>query len=110
MPEEKTVITKHTPGHWTYGTIGDPTSGAGGQIISGSIHIATCHYGGSKSASWGEFTANSRLIAAAPEMYEALRTISTCSRYTVDQGDDLVFAMDTIRDLAKSAVAKAKGE
>ena len=64
--------TKHTPGKWTAGTMGDKTVN-GLQIFKGKRHLATTHYG--KDAGYTEAQANAKLIAAAPLMLEALQDL-----------------------------------
>jgi hypothetical protein len=61
--------TNHTAGTWKNQTMGGDTDGR--QILRGKLHVATCHYGNGIDVD--EATANSRLIAAAPAMYEALK-------------------------------------
>jgi len=52
---------------------------------------------------------NANLIAAAPELLAALHKVADCSRYLPSQGDDLVFALETLRSIAREAIAKAEG-
>lgn len=82
-------MTKHTPGPWqvdkTYGLI----------MAGNEIEIAACHAGRGADAE-----ANARLIAAAPEMLDALEKIESCL-----SPDDNDIAAKAVRH----AIAKAKG-
>ena len=83
----------HTPGPWQYD----------GGYIYGKDKIRpvceTLYYGGEHHA---ESVANSRLIAAAPEMYAALKAIAA--------DVDLEQRAPHITHIARTALAKAKGE
>ena len=52
---------------------------------------------------------NAYLIAAAPELYEALKMIATISYGTADKVACLII-LNNIRDIAKEALAKAEGK
>lgn len=67
-----------TRGPWRNCTMGDATKDCGLQIIGkGGIHIATCHYGGSKTADLDEARSNSRLIALSPAGFKITEAILT---------------------------------
>ena len=57
-----------------------------------------------------ETEANARLIASAPDMLEALRKISITSKYHEDEGYNMIFAMDHMREVARTAIAKMEGK
>lgn len=95
-----TEQSKHTPGPWRvycdpchYDTASDVKSDCGQFFASV----------GGKSG-WQEQEANARLIAAAPDLLEALEAIV----HTWDGPAYKHFMRDNI-DLAKRAIAKAKG-
>lgn len=115
---------KHTPGPWTFHCYGDPTPRA---VVSNDTTFVTANYcigSGDKlladiryqsnSAGYphvdslAEFKANADLIAAAPDLLEALRDITVqlaqcaCSRkLTADE--------EIALDAARAAIAKAEG-
>lgn len=94
----------HTPGPWIY-------SGKG-YICGGECCVAdTETYSATKKLSPPQRAANARLIAAAPELLEALKVIK--NEVTEDlSGLDLDMAwgiLHTVRDMAKEAIAKATG-
>lgn len=64
---------KHTPAPWKNRTAGDPTDKNGMQIYAGKNNIATAHYGAEIDTNAA--VANARLIAAAPELLEALQNL-----------------------------------
>lgn len=114
--------TKWTPGEWRY--FGkkpiEVTVGGLVHIVSGDVEsytitatgrerglrvttfIATAHITANRSAEEAE--ANARLIAAAPELYEALDQILD------DMGDDGPSCCQAAKDQARAALAKARGE
>lgn len=87
---------KHTPGPWRYQREnGSPTTGQ--HMIAGDTppgYLAEVRDCGS-----GDVSANARLIAAAPELLEALlAVVRVADRATVEF------------DMARAAIAKATGE
>ena len=92
--------TAHTPGPWRvhcdpchYDTASDVSSDCGQLFAS---------VGG--KAGWQEQEANARLIAAAPDLLEALFEADRFLSHPLDP-DDIQMARDVIR----AAIAKAKG-
>ena len=80
--------TKHTPGQWSIN---------GNKIDGNGYHLASIN-----SHSTIEGQANSRLIAAAPEILEALED---CERNMIISTQADMARLDRIR----AAIAKAKG-
>ena len=93
--------SKHTPGPWTIegtGILNDPRNGAS----VGTTRIGTGGYGEIELIDGtNEPDYNARLIAAAPELYDAARAVLDAWR-----GGDLAAA---VRGL-QSAVDKAEGK
>lgn len=86
---------KHTPGPWRIGDAGQTVYGAKAEGEFPKVVADT-----SKSMTVGERRANARLIAAAPELLEALRDLQAqCQKWapTIDQSR------------ARAAIAKAEG-
>lgn len=88
---------KHTPGPW------DENNGRVFRGNSGSICILTDQH------SFVEYRANARLIAAAPELLEALEYIYLLLQDDYD-GDALKRLTAELSDTARAAIAKATGE
>lgn len=84
-------MTEHTPGPWKCDSSRVHTS----IETNEGLHIAMVSYG---NVTMEKHLANARLIAAAPELLEALE-------YYIDNGDD-----HKAIDKARAAIAKAKGE
>jgi len=98
-------MTKHTPGPWTidetYALIVAPS-----HLMAGNdIEIAACHAGRGADAK-----ANAALIASAPEMLAAIKTLLDKSKLVKDAlGKLSVFcSIETIQAL-ETAIAKAEG-
>lgn len=94
-------MTKHTPGPWHVVGHGRPLV-CGGKLSRNAIEVRAdngdiCEL----HEHWDEKIelANARLIAAAPEMLEALRLVENA---------DMVVPAD--RELIKAAIAKATGD
>ncbi len=51
-----------------------------------------------------------RLIEAGPQLVAALEKVATCSAYPVTEPGNMAFALSTLRDMARSALAAVKGE
>jgi hypothetical protein len=97
--------TQHTPGPWNIngGRIEGPNAYTSTATVIGVV-------GEISNQSFTD-TANARLIAAAPEMLKALQSIAT--RASCAPNDDAKLAgqeFDRIMQMARAAIAKAKGE
>jgi hypothetical protein len=88
-------MSKHTPGPWELEII------TGAYVTADGTHIADVHHGRTATAK-AEGHANARLIAAAPELLEAL---CLAHDYLAGNGWDDDPRLDTIR----AAIAKATG-
>lgn len=98
-------MTKHTPAPWR-AILG--ISDRHGEITNGKYKIAfvDCRYG-----AIGEPEANARLIAAAPELLEALEFIFEQVTNEKNHHHTLgAFSHGVGIDMAKKAITKAKGE
>lgn len=103
---------KHTPGSWNY----TEHEGVFGIFSKESkeIPIATVDYEGdyferpneAGTKHGGELEANARLIAAAPELLEALKAIREAYK---EMFDVMPVAWQTFDNIAKAAIAKAEG-
>lgn len=94
---------KGTPGPWVI----DEWSMTG--INSESKHVALVnysHHGLPNDVYGDEHEANANLIAAAPELLEALIELTESAKEAIDGLGDLADAIDT----AKAAIAKALGQ
>lgn len=105
---------KHTPGPWDYdrqlADNGDKSTEMIGR--GGHINEAVCiiPHDDITDAGYEEVKANARLIAAAPELLEALKLCKAELRYypgdTNKEGDALI---DNAYNAAEAAIAKATG-
>lgn len=95
------MSTKHTPGPWRLRELNNSTLAVYG---SGEYDIVFPKRNAPRDA-------DARLIAAAPELLEALEEIMKCeAAFSTDQ---LTFANNVIKkhvEIAQAAIAKAKGE
>lgn len=97
-------MSKHTPGPWV-AEFGDDIV-----IATPSCEIAVVAY---TLAQRGAHTANARLIAAAPELLEAVKAMIEWDDREQDHFVDFNVRMDLCKrafDLARAAIAKATGE
>ena len=87
--------TKHTPGPWVVGNVGE--------VVAGGITLADV-YGDEEQAD-----ADAYLIAAAPDLLEACEMLAEAQR-RADAGERDGFGcyVDAV-DMARAAIAKAKG-
>ena len=88
--------TKHTPGPWAYHNTPTPFI----HVAAGGLPICQIYTSTAHGQSMGEQFANAHLIAAAPELLEALQFVMTAS------GEQLGTAFEQ----AQAAIAKATGE
>lgn len=100
--------TKHTPGPWK-------AEGWKGIVVNDSNgHTLALAPGCSYSIE--EMAANARLIAAAPDLLEALQNVIASTALPSAWSDDISEAqwqrqrLDECRDFARAAIAKATGE
>ena len=121
----RTNETKHTPGPWTV-----EHDGAGYPMIAGSeatdwgtearyhwianvLAVPEALHKGGKIRLTGmlmETEANARLIAAAPELLEALREFVSLMPSAEGLGGHApIGAFQIVADLARAAIAKAEG-
>ena len=101
-------MSKHTPGPWKV-----HYEGSGDFVVySGDVEIGTAwsqhaHFMGSGEAELSN-EANAHLIAAAPEMFDALERIANGDIGPSNANDQII--IQSIVNTARVAVAKAKGE
>ena len=81
------------------------TTGNGLQIYEGSKHVATAHYAGNPTVDFDDAVSNSRLIAAAPELLDALKALIAAMPEDICCGELVSPALD----VAYAAIAKATG-
>lgn len=94
----------HTPGPWTAEPRDDGADGfivrdADGEFVN---YLCDSRYGDGRKDPTAEV--NARLIAAAPELYEALRALLD------GPGDGFGHPSEAERQKARAALAKVKGE
>lgn len=97
-------MSAHTPGPWRYlPENGSPTTGQ--HMIAGGKpgYLAEVRDCGS-----GDIKANARLIAAAPDLLEALRATLRCLEWH-EQRHGVGMDAKAVKD-ARAAIAKATGE
>jgi hypothetical protein len=104
----------HTPGPWVVSE-----NGVSQETVGGWCGIADCgrlvRYGtsgGMRYADYETTVANARLIAAAPEMFEALETMVRYSDGLIEAGhyDHREPRVQELYDMCAAAIAKAVGK
>lgn len=106
------MSSKHTPGPWVVTPHPDQNVDV---FAVGEVTDEAFQYGLSHTVCYQNAEANARLIAAAPEMFEALDTIGGLSRALRQGGPDpmdlqgLSDALEEAVDLANSLVAQIEG-
>jgi hypothetical protein len=96
-------MSKHTKGPWKASKRGAYTDYDGNSVVilGDDMRVAVVHHHGDRSS-----TANARLIAAAPEMLEALeRCLGYIERDETTHGRNFPEG-----NVARAAIAKARGE
>jgi hypothetical protein len=94
------MTTQHTPGPWLYTQEGVDAFGIVKPDGYSIVHLAALH----NSTSASELPANARLIAAAPDLLDALRGLIR------DIGVSAVYQDHPAYNAARAAIAKATGE
>jgi hypothetical protein len=107
---------KHTPGPWEIRTDNDGTHIVGGDRF---YDIAKVVIESTDTAAHYETQANARLIAAAPEMYEALKAIASFRRNMtnesleniggINDGRDRAIKLTGCIEIAEALLAKVEG-
>lgn len=98
---------KFTPGPWSTHREGHSTVYVDAPLGGGVLQeVAAC---GPTAEGAEQQDANARLIAAAPELYEALEAVELACRMGIPPGEVLSLN-STIRLAARAALAKARGE
>lgn len=96
---------KWTPGPWEYAADKRGT----GRVFAGSHEIVKAMAShGQRRLGFRERTANNHLIAAAPELFEALEAL--LAQAILHDLEDESHACETAIRTAEAAIAKAKGE
>lgn len=108
-------MSKHTPGRWLFNSfsraVNDPKNPCKverGYFVQKQRGFDICHLPIQSSTEPEETKANARLIAAAPELLEALRMAeATIERLTERHG--LFSSTYGTRSVIRAAIAKAEG-
>jgi hypothetical protein len=94
-------MSNHTTGTWKNQTMGGCENGR--QILSGKLHLATCHYG--YGIDVNEANANAALIAAAPELLSLL--LEVYDTFTDDNYNPPNHKLRVWLDQTKAVILKA---
>lgn len=101
-------MSEHTPGPWATDAVGEYVFADGGSHpvaqVRGYGHY--CKMFGDEEQAVNRMSANARLIAAAPELLEALESLY--SRVRKDK--DAKKWWEYEQKMARAAIAKARGE
>ena len=100
---------KHTPGPWVVRTIDQSLATVETQDGEYIICNAAQLRGDDWKTEHAERKANARLIAAAPELLDALQSIAECCNED-RTARDYASRQTEIRGIARAAIAKATGE
>ena len=102
------MTTKHTPAPWSVDTntndLREAETIRGGDGVRIAATYKIHEHRDDKTKAYYEARANSRLIAAAPELLEALRELVAYHGSDVDNG------LDELLTAARAAIAKATGQ
>ena len=98
------MMTEHTPGPWK---VHSRARGYG--YVRDRSERPICGFG-SGSLSNDESAANAHLIAAAPDMLEALQAMLKDPPATLDEPDPDGELIGKMRAIARTAIAKATGK
>ena len=99
---------KHTPGPWHFSTDPQPN---GCPIIGSNrgVMLAMLAHSVNHDDQRGEAVANALLIAAAPDLLEALKCCIPFMKYPRDASDLFVVIHDAAIAKARAVIAKAEG-
>lgn len=99
--------TQHTPGPWKIKGADIVGERYVCELFNWSVEPCAPQYSEINAAFEAEHNANARLIAAGPELLEALKQ-ATRELERIDGGDDANPSLEVI-DIARAAIAKAEG-
>lgn len=107
--------TKWTPGPWVVSDSQDEVSVCMGTAIDSPYEYTCGHVWQTPDVYWSEADkediANAQLIAAAPDLYEALEDMLSGWKYIRESHGDLYgVGWDRAQNKARAALAKARGE
>jgi hypothetical protein len=105
------VSAGFTPGPWTFAEDAHPYSPPAKVIAlpDGTVIAEALGNDGDWPESEAEVTANARLIASAPELYEALLQLASALGAMPMRPEQILTLLPLLKD-AKAAVRKARGE
>ncbi len=106
-------MSKHTPGPWSVQTTQRPhVAGHWREIVADKLVVAEVYEDDEPHEPYSplpkEAEANARLIAAAPELLEALKGFAL-NRAHLRTEDPFDGALSRLLDMADAAIAKAEG-
>lgn len=107
MPSDTSSPVAHTPGPWAIDRDDRPGMAWNNHIVQADRpHMAICFMTHSGRADNSECEANARLIAAAPDLLEALEGLAPI----LDNDGPLVAAYADMRAKVDAAIKKARGQ
>ena len=101
-------MSKHTPGPWMWDCDvikNDPLERVRYRVVARGKTVTQCYYSSSDESAQHD----ARLIAAAPDLLEALREYRAAILFAQDK-QALMSAIKSADDKARAAIAKAEGE
>jgi hypothetical protein len=103
-------MSKHTPGPWKVLTkLGKKRVAVCTDNTAPKQAVIAEMNNQSVEVDYNERICNARLIAAAPDLLEALNNCDLLAGYQSDNYQDLSLALGEIRTIARAAIAKATG-
>ena len=101
------MTDKHTPGPWKFRELECEDSRGMGYVSGGPKDVDLFHTGAMELWAY-ENRANARLIAAAPELLDALKTIRENWCWWLPSGRDDTNPMQAVLNMVEDAIAKAQ--
>ncbi len=99
---------KHTPGPWMIDGISRDILAPDGELLATAYQM-TVDVDEEMANPDDTGVANARLIAAAPELLDALKAIHEGAARTISDSGDYSYALDRILQTAEAAITKAQG-
>jgi hypothetical protein len=101
-------MSEFTPGPWQVSPLDGRTCGPSRLLVQSGTTIAQMQAVAIVTLRTGETDANARLIAAAPELYAALKAATQFLLPDIDRGPAIDGWQNTV-NMVKEALAKADG-